>query len=118
MRQLERAGVDARGSTPYFGVDTDGSKFFVKALGTDERSADLLFRLYRRLLPRDFGDQQAFLSLQRTVEHEAFVALAARAIGVQDAGPARRGRRPSRTDTSSPTRRSTASRSTGSIRAR
>ena len=83
VRQLERAGVDARGSTPYFGVEADGSKLFVKALGTDERSADLLFRLYRRLLPRDFGDQQAFLSLQRTVEHEAFVALAARSIGVR-----------------------------------
>ena len=83
VRQLERAGVDARGSTPYFGVEADGSKLFVKALGTDERSADLLFRLYRRLLPRDFGDQQAFLSLQRTVEHEAFVALAARSIGIR-----------------------------------
>ncbi len=57
VRQLDRAGVDARGSTPYFGVEADGSKLFVKALGTDERSADLLFRLYRRLLPRDFGDQ-------------------------------------------------------------
>ena len=45
------AGVDARGSTPYFGVDADGAKLFVKALGADERSADLLFRLYRRLLP-------------------------------------------------------------------
>ena len=83
VRQLDRAGVDARGSTPYFGVDADGSKLFVKALGTDERSADLLFRLYRRLLPRNFGDEQAFLSLQRSVEHEAFVALAAPAVGVR-----------------------------------
>ena len=57
VRQLDRAGVDARGSTPYFGVDADGRKLFVKALGADERSADLLFRLYRRLLPRDFGDR-------------------------------------------------------------
>ncbi len=80
------AGVDARGSTPYFGVEADGSKLFVKALGADERSADLLFRLYRRLLPRDFGDQHAFLSLQRAVEHEAFVALAARSIGVRTPG--------------------------------
>ncbi len=80
---LGRAGVDARGSTPYLGVETDGSRIFVKALGTDERSADLLFRLYRWLLHRDFGDPRPFGSLQRAVEHEAFVALAARAIGVR-----------------------------------
>jgi len=83
VQHLERAGVDARGSTPYFGVDTSGSRLFVKALGADERSADLLFRLYRRVLPRDFGDQRPFLTLQRAVEHEAFVALAARAVGVR-----------------------------------
>ena len=83
LRELERAGVDARGSTPYFGVETNGTKLFVKVLGADERSADLLFRLYRRLLPRNFGDPRAFGSLQRTVEHEAFVALAARAVGVR-----------------------------------
>ena len=83
LRELERAGVDARGSTPYFGVETNGAKLFVKVLGADERSADLLFRLYRRLLPRNFGDQRAFGSLQRTVEHEAFVALAAGAVGVR-----------------------------------
>ena len=39
--------MDARGSTPYFGVGADGAKLFVKALGHDERSADLLFRIYR-----------------------------------------------------------------------
>ena len=61
----------------------DGAKLFVKALGADERSADLLFRLYRRLLPRDFGDEQAVPTLRRAVEHEAFVALAARTLGVR-----------------------------------
>jgi undecaprenyl-diphosphatase len=89
VRGLDRAGVDARGSTPYFGVAADGSRLFVKALGADERSADLLFRLYRRMLPRDFGDARAYLSLQRAVEHEAFVALAAQSVGVRT--PALRG---------------------------
>jgi undecaprenyl-diphosphatase len=83
MRRLEQAGVDARGSTPYFGVAADGSALFVKSLGADERSADLLFRLYRRILPRDFGDARPFLTLQRAVEHEAFVALVARGLGVR-----------------------------------
>ena len=51
---------------------------FVKALGEDERSADLLFRLYRRIQPRDLGDEQPFSTLRRAVEHEALLALAAR----------------------------------------
>lgn len=80
---LRPASVDARGSTPYFGVDTDGNRLFVKALGDDERSADLLFRLYRTLRPRDFGDDRPFSSLRRGVEHEALVALAARNLGVR-----------------------------------
>lgn len=83
VTRLEQAGVDARGSTPYFGVGADGSKLFVKALGTDERSADLLFRVYRALQPHNFGDERPFNSLRRTVEHEAFVALNASALGVR-----------------------------------
>jgi tRNA A-37 threonylcarbamoyl transferase component Bud32 len=83
VRGLEQAGVDARGSTPYFGEGDDGGKLFVKALGTDERSADLLFRLYRGLQPRRLGDERPFSSLRRTVEHEAFVALYATSLSIK-----------------------------------
>ncbi len=75
--------ASTRGSTPYFGVTADGERLFVKALGEDERSADLLFRLYRRIIPRDFGDEKPFSTLRRAVEHEALVALAARDLGVR-----------------------------------
>ena len=81
--RLEQASVDARGSTPYFGETADGERLFVKTLGDDERSADRLFRLYRRVVPRDLGDEQSFSSLRRAVEHEALVALAALAYGVR-----------------------------------
>jgi len=83
VQGLEQAGVDARGSTPYFGEADDGGRLFVKALGDDERSADLLFRLYRGLQPRRFGDERPFSSLRRSVEHEAFVALYATSLGVK-----------------------------------
>ncbi len=83
LSRLEQASLDARGSTPYFATTSDGSALFVKALGADERSADLLFRLYRRLQPRDLGDERAFSSLRRAVEHEALVALAARDAGIR-----------------------------------
>ena len=75
VARLERAGVDARSSTPYFGVGEDGRAFFIKVLGRDERSADLMFRLYRFLRFKDIGDRGLFPSLQRQVEHEAFAAL-------------------------------------------
>jgi hypothetical protein len=80
---LDRAQVDARGSTPYFATTTDGSRLFVKVLGEDERSADLLFRAYRRVAPHDLGDERSFSTLRRTVEHEALVALTARQLGVR-----------------------------------
>jgi undecaprenyl-diphosphatase len=83
LARLEPASVDARGSTPYFGELTDGTAVFVKTLGVDERSADLLFRLYRRIQPRDLHDERPFSSLRRTVEHEALVALVARQSGVR-----------------------------------
>jgi undecaprenyl-diphosphatase len=82
LETLKPASVDARGSTPYFGVGADGSRYFVKALGADQRSADLLFRLYRSLQRRDLGDERPFSSLRRAVEHEAFLALAARDLGI------------------------------------
>jgi glycosyltransferase 2 family protein len=82
LESLKPASVDARGSTPYFGVGEDGTRYFVKALGTDQRSADLLFRLYRSAQRRDLGDERPFSSLRRAVEHEAFLALAARDLGI------------------------------------
>jgi undecaprenyl-diphosphatase len=83
LATLEPAAVDARGSTPYFGTTTDGTRLFVKVLGEDERSADLLFRAYRRIAPHDLGDERSFSTLRRTVEHEALVALTADQMGVR-----------------------------------
>ena len=83
VSQITPASVDARGSTPYFAVTTDGEPLFVKVLGRDERSADLMFRLYRRLQRRDLGDERPFSSLRRAIEHEALLALAARDLGIR-----------------------------------
>ena len=82
LARFERAGVDARSSTPYFGDAEDGSSLFLKVLGRDERSADLMFRVYRFLRLKDVGDRGPFTSLQRMVEHEALVALYANDSGV------------------------------------
>jgi glycosyltransferase 2 family protein len=83
LARLEQASLDARGSTPYFASSASGDRLFVKTLGEDERSADRLFRLYRRTVPHDLGDERPFSSLRRAVEHEGLVALAARNVGIR-----------------------------------
>ena len=48
-----------------------------------------MFRLYRRVQPRDLGDQQPFASLRRAVEHEALVAARGARPTAQDTPAAR-----------------------------
>ncbi len=81
--EVHVANVDARGSTPYFGTLVDGTGVFIKVLGSEERAADLLFRVYRFLRFKNVGDDRPFSSLRRTVEHEALIALIARDVGVR-----------------------------------
>jgi glycosyltransferase 2 family protein len=83
LAHLEQASLDARGSTPYFATTIDGRPLFVKALGADQRSADLLFRVYRSLHRSRLGDERPFSSLRRGVEHEALVALAVSSLGIR-----------------------------------
>jgi len=81
--RLDAAQVDARGSTPYFVETADGGRVFVKTLSTDERSADLLFRFYRQFRFKNIGDEPAFSTLRRAVEHEALLSYSAAAAGVR-----------------------------------
>jgi undecaprenyl-diphosphatase len=82
-KRISAANVDARGSTPYFVTTVDGDRIFVKTLSTDERSADILFRVYRRFRFTNIGDEPGFSSLRRAVEHEALLSLSATASGVR-----------------------------------
>jgi glycosyltransferase 2 family protein len=82
LARLARAGVDARGSTPYFGEDVSGRRLFVKVLGIDERDADLMFRVYRWIRFSGLGDERPFSSLRRTVEHEALCSVVAERAGI------------------------------------
>lgn len=79
---LDKLDVDARGSAPWMGRNRRGRPVFVKTLGRDERSADLMFRAYRWMRYRSTGDHRPFASLRRSVEHEALVSLQAAALGI------------------------------------
>ena len=83
LAELKRAGVDARGSTPWFATTRNGERLFIKVLSPEERAGDILFRVFRMFRLKGVGDERPFSSLKRAVEHEAVVALKARADGVQ-----------------------------------
>lgn len=87
IAELHSADVDARGSEPWLGSTTDGEAVFVKALSTDQRAADLLFRVVRWMRLRRTGDAPPEVSLRRAVEHEALVAHHARSLGVATPRP-------------------------------
>ena len=77
------AKVDARGSTPFLADTADGAAVFVKAVGADQRDADLLFKLWRSLAYRDLDDEKPFRSAKRQIEVEALLDLLAARAGVR-----------------------------------
>jgi len=83
VRRLHAADVPARNSAPWFATTPVGRRLFVKVLGPEERSADLLYRTWRALRLKDAGDAPPFLTVRREVEHEAALSLTAWAGGVR-----------------------------------
>jgi glycosyltransferase 2 family protein len=77
------ADVTAKGSRPFFAVTDDGRRLFIKALGSDQRDADLLFRAYRFARLRNVGDTRPAASLIQAVEHQALVEMMAERAGVR-----------------------------------
>ena len=114
LAPLEQASVDARGSTPYFGAaDGRPARCSSRRSATTSAAPTCCSACTGGVSRRDLGDERPFSSLRRAVEHEALVALAARDLGDPHAPAASPSPPPSRTASCSPTRRSTAGRSTG-----
>jgi undecaprenyl-diphosphatase len=82
VASVEPATVEAKGSRPFIAVCEDGKPLFVKILGSDQRDADLLYRVYRFARLRDIGDTRPAASLIQAVEHQALVAVMAERAGV------------------------------------
>jgi undecaprenyl-diphosphatase len=83
VTSVARADVEAKGSRPFTAVTGDGRSLFIKALGSDQRDADLLYRAYRFARLRDVGDTRPAASLVQGVEHQALVAMMAERAGVR-----------------------------------
>jgi undecaprenyl-diphosphatase len=86
VESVRPAEVEARGSRPFAAVTADGRMLFVKALGSDQRDADLLYRAYRAVRLRNVGDTWPAASLFHAVEHQALVELMAERAGVSAPG--------------------------------
>jgi glycosyltransferase 2 family protein len=77
------ADVKAKGSRPFFAVTNDGRGLFIKALGSDQRDADLLYRAHRFARLRNVGDTRPAASLIQAVEHQALIGTMAERAGVR-----------------------------------
>jgi uncharacterized membrane protein YbhN (UPF0104 family)/membrane-associated phospholipid phosphatase len=76
-------GADARGSVPFVARARDGDRWFVKAVGREERDADLLYKLWRWAAFREIEDESPFATPKQAVEHEAYLGLLAARAGVR-----------------------------------
>ncbi|MGH3255188.1 MAG: lysylphosphatidylglycerol synthase domain-containing protein [Streptosporangiaceae bacterium] len=83
VASAEPANVRTKGSRPFTAVTGDGRRLFIKALGSDQRDADLLYRAYRFARLRDVGDTWPAASAIRAVEHQALVGVMAERAGVR-----------------------------------
>ncbi len=61
----------------------DGRSVYVKLRTPEDRAAEVLFRVYRMIRLKGFGDERPFASLRREVGHEAGMSLSASAAGVR-----------------------------------
>jgi glycosyltransferase 2 family protein len=77
------ADVRTKGSRPFFAVTEAGGHLFIKAVGSDQRDADLLYRAYRFARLRDVGDTRPAASLIQAVEHQALAGTMAERAGVR-----------------------------------
>ena len=82
VASAEPSNVEARGSIPYVVRTEDGTQVFVKLVSNEERDADALFKSWRLLSYGGIEDEVPFVSAERLVEHEAYLALLADRAGV------------------------------------
>jgi glycosyltransferase 2 family protein len=80
---VQPVGVDARGSVPFVVRGRAGERWFVKAVGREQRDADLLYKLWRWAAFREVEDETPFATPKQAVEHEAYIGLLAGRAGVR-----------------------------------
>ena len=86
VESVRPAEVGAKGSRKFTADAAAGRRLFVKAMGSDQRDADLLYRAYRAVRLRNVGDTRPAASLFHAVERQALVGVMAERAGVSVPG--------------------------------
>jgi len=86
VTSVRPAEVETKGSRKFAAVTANGRRLFVKALGSDQRDADLLYRAYRAVRLRNVGDTRPAASLFQAVERRALAGVMAERAGVSVPG--------------------------------
>jgi len=81
--ELTYLAGDARGSIPVHARTAAGDELFVKLTSNEQRDADWLYKLYRRLVYRNIEDEVPFLTAKQKSEHEAYLSLLAERAGAR-----------------------------------
>ena len=82
VTSVRPAEGETKGSRKFAAVTAAGRRLFIKALGSDQRDADLLYRAYRAVRLRNVGDTRPAASLFHAVEHQALAGVMAERAGV------------------------------------
>ncbi|HEX5596017.1 MAG TPA: flippase-like domain-containing protein [Micromonosporaceae bacterium] len=83
IRRLTPVVSDARGSIPFKATTSNGEQLFVKVTSGEQRDADWLYKLYRRVRYRNIEDEPPFVTAKQKNEHEAYLSLLAEEAGVR-----------------------------------
>lgn len=83
VTQVNMLTQEARGSTPYLVQTENGQNYFVKVVGSEQRNADFMFKVWRSLIFEDTGQHTPFLTPQQQIQHEAFLNFTSRDHGVR-----------------------------------
>jgi undecaprenyl-diphosphatase len=86
VTSVRPAEVETKGSRKFAAVAAEGRRLFIKALGSDQRDADLLYRAYRAVRLRNLGDTRPAASLFDAVERQALACVMAERAGVSVPG--------------------------------
>ena len=86
VTSVRPAEVETKGSRKFAAATADGRRLFIKALGSDQRDADLLYRAYRAVRLRNVGDTRPAASLFQAVERQALAGVMAERAGVSVPG--------------------------------
>jgi undecaprenyl-diphosphatase len=78
--------IGSHRSQAFVARTASGRRAFVKLVGRDERSADLLYRLVRLLRVKDLDDERPSWTPAEMVRHEALMGLLATTAGARTAG--------------------------------